>query len=97
QEMVQATIKAFLKRIDALSWMSPKTKSAAKDKVASLRVGVGYPDTWREYARSLGKIGKAVDRDEWWMLPQTFDALNMPLQNSMNFPAALLQPPLFDL
>jgi predicted metalloendopeptidase len=118
QEMVNATIKAFVKRIDALTWMAPATRAAAKDKVATLRVGVGYPDTWRdysglkvvkgdalgnferaelfEYEHVLGKIGKPVDRGEWWMTPQTFDALNMPLQNSLNFPAALLQPPLFD-
>jgi putative endopeptidase len=37
-----------------------------------------------------------VDRGEWWMLPQTVNAVNLPLQNALNFPAAILQPPFFD-
>ena len=37
-----------------------------------------------------------MDRDEWWMTPQTVNAVNLPLQNALNFPAAILQPPYFD-
>ena len=33
---------------------------------------------------------------EWWMTPQTVNAVNLPLQNALNFPAAILQPPYFD-
>src|SRR4030095_12015247 len=32
----------------------------------------------------------------WWLSPQTVNALNLPLQNALNFPAAILQPPVFD-
>ncbi len=38
----------------------------------------------------------AVDRKEWSMTPQTVNAVNLPLQNALNFPAAILQPPFFD-
>ena len=49
-----------------------------------------------EYRHQLGKLHQAVDRGEWWMTPQTVNAVNLPLQNALNFPAAILQPPYFD-
>jgi putative endopeptidase len=49
-----------------------------------------------EYRRTLGKLGKPVDRREWSMTPQVVNAVNLPLQNAMNFPAAILNPPFFD-
>ncbi|SMQ93932.1 putative metallopeptidase [Xanthomonas fragariae] len=49
-----------------------------------------------EYRRNLTKLGKAVDRREWYMLPQEVNALNVPLENRLIFPAAILQPPFFD-
>jgi predicted metalloendopeptidase len=49
-----------------------------------------------EYRRQLAKLGQPVDRTEWWMTPQTVNAVNLPLQNALNFPAAILQPPFFD-
>ncbi len=49
-----------------------------------------------QYRRTLAKIGKPVDRTEWWLTPQTVDALNVPLQNALNFPAAILTAPYFD-
>jgi putative endopeptidase len=45
---------------------------------------------------SLNRLGKPVDRSEWVMTPQTVNAVNLPAMNSMNFPAAILQPPFFD-
>jgi len=39
---------AFGRRIDALDWMAPATKASAKEKLAALKVGVGYPDRWRD-------------------------------------------------
>ena len=35
-------------------------------------------------------------RREWWLTPQTVNAVNLPLQNALNFPAAILKPPFFD-
>jgi putative endopeptidase len=45
---------------------------------------------------SLAKLGKPVDKGEWCMTPQTVNAVNLPLQNALNFPAAILNPPFFD-
>lgn len=50
----------------------------------------------QEYRHQLAKLGKAPDRGEWWMTPQTVNAVNLPLQNAMNFPAAILEAPFFD-
>lgn len=49
-----------------------------------------------EYRRALGKLGQPVDRSEWFMVPQLVNALNVPLENRLIFPAAILQPPFFD-
>jgi putative endopeptidase len=118
EAMVKQLVAAFAVRIDHLAWMAPATKERAKQKLASLRVGVGYPNTWRDYSkleiiagdaignakraelfeltRNLAKLGKPVDRDEWAMTPQLVDAVNLPVMNALNFPAAILQPPFFD-
>ena len=117
-EMVANLIAAFGKRIDAAEWMTPTTKDRAKSKLAGLKVGMGYPDRWRDYSalevrrddalgnaeraelfdyqRNLAKLGKPIDRGEWFMLPQTVNALNIPLENRLTFPAAILQAPFFD-
>jgi predicted metalloendopeptidase len=51
QQMVANIVAAFGRRIDQLTWMADDTKAKAKAKLAVLRVGVGYPDTWRDYTR----------------------------------------------
>jgi endothelin-converting enzyme/putative endopeptidase len=48
------------------------------------------------YRQQLAKLRQPVDRAEWCMAPQDVNAVNMPLQNAINFPAAILQPPFFD-
>jgi len=118
QTMVKNLLAAFEQRVDALEWMAPATKAQAKAKIKTLRVGVGYPETWRdykglvirpddpagnawrasewEYRHQLAKFGKPIARDEWWMTPQTVNALNLPLQNALNFPAAILEAPYFN-
>ncbi|WP_053353737.1 M13 family metallopeptidase [Leucobacter musarum] len=50
-----------------------------------------------EFARELGKLGKPIDRDEWFMTPQTVNAYYNPGFNEIVFPAAILQPPFFDV
>jgi putative endopeptidase len=47
--------------------------------------------------RQLAKIGKPVDRSEWYMTPQTVNAYYDPSMNSLNVPAGILQPPYFDV
>ncbi|WP_242352239.1 MULTISPECIES: M13 family metallopeptidase [Anaeromyxobacter] len=49
QGMVRNLREAFARRIDALDWMAPATKARAKEKLAVLEVGVGYPDRWIDY------------------------------------------------
>jgi predicted metalloendopeptidase len=50
-----------------------------------------------EWNRDLAKLGKPVDRDEWDMTPQTVNAYYNPSRNEIVFPAAILQPPFFNL
>jgi putative endopeptidase len=116
--MVDDIVEAFRMRVSAIDWMAPETRTQALAKVASIRVSVGYPDTWRdysslavdahhafanviaaeefEYAHQLAKIGKPMDKGEWWMAPQVVNAVNLPVQNALNFPAGILQRPFFD-
>jgi putative endopeptidase len=118
EAMVANIIAAFRRRIDALSWMDPATKAGAQAKLTTLYVGVGYPETWRDYSsydvkaddifgnlwrgglfdyhRLVARLGHPVDRREWCLYPQTIDAGELPLQNALNFPAAILEPPYFD-
>jgi putative endopeptidase len=48
------------------------------------------------YHYDIAKIGKPTDRMEWGMTPQTVNAYYNPTDNTINFPAAILQPPFFD-
>jgi putative endopeptidase len=50
QAMVSDLITAYRARISKLAWMSPQTKEKALAKLAALKIGVGYPDTWIDYS-----------------------------------------------
>ncbi len=50
-----------------------------------------------EYDREVAKLGKPIDKEEWGMTPQTVNAYYNPTMNEIVFPAAILQPPFFDL
>ena len=50
-----------------------------------------------EYQREINKLGKPIDREEWFMTPQTVNAYYNPSMNEVVFPAAILQPPFFNL
>jgi endothelin-converting enzyme/putative endopeptidase len=50
-----------------------------------------------EFERWVTKIGKPVDRTEWTMTPPTINAYEEPTNNTINFPAGILQPPYFDM
>src|SRR5271170_2054800 len=118
EALVANLIIAFRHRIEALAWMDPATKAEAQAKLTTLYVGIGYPETWRDYSgyevkaddifgnlwrgslfnlhHDVARLGHPVDRKEWSMDPQTVNAVNLPLQNALSFPAAILQPPFFD-
>ncbi len=59
-----------------------------------------FGNIWRgnlaDYQRQIARLGGPVDKKEWSMTPQTVNAVNLPLQNALNFPAAILQPPFYD-
>lgn len=117
-EMIENVRTVFGERIDALSWMSPATKVAARKKLAAFTYKIGYPDTWKDYStieikantlleniisarkwrvnEARNKIGKAVDKTEWGMSPQTVNAYYSPMNNEIVFPAGILQPPFFN-
>jgi len=63
----------------------------ADDLVGNVRATAEF-----EFNRELGKIGKPIDRDEWFMTPQTINAYYNPGFNEIVFPAAILQYPFFD-
>ena len=50
-----------------------------------------------EHRRQIAKIGKPLDRGEWMISPATVDAYYNPQMNDINFPAGVLQPPLYDM
>jgi putative endopeptidase len=50
EAMVRNLLAAFAQRLDRLEWMTSATREKAKAKLAALKVGVGYPDKWRDYS-----------------------------------------------
>jgi putative endopeptidase len=50
EAMVRNLLAAFAARIDRIEWMAPETRRQAKAKLGTLRVGLGYPDKWRDYS-----------------------------------------------
>jgi putative endopeptidase len=117
EELVDYLRVAFSQRINQLEWMSDETKEKAQEKLQTINVKIGYPDTWRDYSmmdikdqpyvlnrfeanrfgfeRNIEKIGQPVDRDEWFMSPQTVNAYYSATLNEIVFPAGILQPPFF--
>ncbi len=65
-----------------------------------IRPGDAFGNAWRaqqfEYRHQLAKLGQPVDRGEWWLGAHTVNAVFLPLQNAMNFPAGILEPPFYD-
>lgn len=119
-KLVENLRKALHKHIDGLPWMGEETKRRAIEKLAALRVKIGYPDKWKDYSEidvdpgrsyqanvlaaavwftedNYSKMDEPVDRDEWFMTPQTVNAYYSPSQNEICFPAGILQPPYFDI
>jgi predicted metalloendopeptidase len=101
EAMVRNLVAEFAARIDRLEWMAPATRAQAKAKLASLRVGVGYPDKWRDYGAlrvvrgdALGNAQRASLFDYQHNLAKLGAAvdrsewvMNPQLVNAVNLPA----------
>jgi putative endopeptidase len=73
-------------------WRDYSTLTIAHDDFAgNIRRGAEF-----EQRRDINKIGRPVDRGEWDISPATVDAYYNPQMNDINFPAGVLQPPLYD-
>jgi putative endopeptidase len=99
--MSEATRLRALDKLDAFTpkvgypakWRDYSTmRIDANDLLANVRAASEF-----EFARNLAKIGQPVDRDEWFMTPQTVNAYYNPGFNEIVFPASILQPPFFDV
>lgn len=89
--------------LDKLSIFTPKI--GYPDKWKSYDIDIKREDLFgnlqraalMEYNRELAKLGQPIDKTEWGMTPQTVNAYYNPTLNEIVFPAAILQPPFFDL
>jgi putative endopeptidase len=101
EAMVRNLLAAFAVRIDRLDWMAPQTRAKAKAKLATLKVGVGYPDHWRDYSGlevvrgdAFGNARRAQLFDYHWNLDKLGRpvdrgewVMNPQLVNAVNLPA----------
>lgn len=98
--MTAATKKEALVKLRAItnkigypdSWRDYSSVEIKRDDA----IGNGFRADQFEFQRVLNKIGKPVDRLEWFMTPPTVNAYYDPQLNNINFPAGILQPPFFD-
>ena len=98
--MSEATRQAALTKLRAVrnntgdpeKWRDYAAVPIARDDLAgNVRRAAAF-----EFARQMRKVGQPVDRDEWGMTPPTVNAYFDPQMNDINFPAGVLQPPLYD-
>lgn len=98
--MTEATKKEALVKLDAIAnkigypdqWRDySSVKIARGDALGNQQRADAF-----EFHRQLNKIGKDVDKMEWGMTPPTVNAYYNPLENNINFPAGILQPPFYD-
>lgn len=111
ENMVHNVINAYRERIKKLDWMSDSTKQKALEKLASVKMKVGYPDKWKDFSAmkisrtsycdnmiavnrwwhnyEIAKLNKPVDRNEWDMTPQTYNAYYNPSNNEIVLPAGI--------
>lgn len=102
-ELEWMTPETRQRALDKLDKFTPKIGYPAKWRDYSALV-IDRTDLYGNYLRGhavetdreLAKLGGPVDRDEWFMTPQTVNAYYNPGMNEIVFPAAILQPPFFD-
>ncbi|MBI4859651.1 MAG: M13 family metallopeptidase [Candidatus Riflebacteria bacterium] len=101
EAMVTNLVAAFGRRVDKLAWMAPATKARAKEKLAMLKVSVGYPEKWQDYSGMKVLRGDAfgnVHRAELFHYRRHLSKLGRPVDrtewamtpqmvNAVNLPA----------
>lgn len=124
EKMVKEMLAVYKERIRNLTWMQDATKAKAIGKLETMKLNIGYPDTWRDDFKdtelltvaqggsffdniiAMSKTQRAlaiqyqkdgVDKTEWPMTPDTVNACYADVDNSITFPAAILQPPFYDV
>ena len=98
--MGETTRRNALAKLDAMN-VKIGYPTPWKDYVAANIAAVPFAQNWIEgkrfeTRRVLKHLGLPVDRSEWWMSPQMVNAYYDPSLNEIVFPAAILQPPMFD-
>ncbi|MEI2269428.1 peptidase M13 [Microbacterium sp. No. 7] len=99
--MTPATRERALEKLEAFTpkvgypvkW---KNYSALEVDASDLIGNVRRSNAW-QHDQQVAKLGSPIDRDEWFMTPQTVNAYYNPLMNEIVFPAAILQFPFFDM
>lgn len=124
EKMVRDMLSVYRSRIQKLDWMSETTKAKALRKLDTMKLNLGYPDTWEdEYEgveilpadqggsfysnvismqlagiKALPELQKeGVDKTAWPMSVCAVNACYSPTDNSITFPAAILQAPFYDV
>lgn len=94
KQEAQAKLATFNPKIGYPNkWIDYSSLAIAKDDlIGNLNRAAEF-----EYNRNLNKLGKPIDRDEWGMTPQTVNAYYNPELNEIVFPAAIMQPPFFNV
>jgi endothelin-converting enzyme/putative endopeptidase len=98
--MAPSTKKEAITKLDALQVSVGYTDHWRSYTGYEVKPDDLFGNVWRsdlfEYHFQVDRIGTPTDRKEWTMEPQTVNAVNLPLHNALNFPAAILEPPFFD-
>src|SRR3546814_15859691 len=58
-DVCSSDLAAFASRVNGIDWMAPETKKEAIRKVETIAVGVGYPESWRDYGSYSVSAGNA--------------------------------------
>ena len=85
QELVSNLLASLGERVDALTWMTPATKTRAHDKLATFVTKIGYPDKWKDYSALEIRRGDAVgnsNRASLWEWHRQLARLDKPVDRS---------------
>ncbi len=94
RKQAQAKLAAFTPKIGYPNkWRDYSKVQVARDDLAGNMMRAQAA----EFEFQLAKAGKPIDREEWGMTPQTINAYYNPVRNEVVFPAAILQPPFFNM